>query len=215
MNLILFYDTETTGLPVYSLPSSHPDQPHIVQLAACLVDSDTRKIVSSMDVMIEPDGWEIPAETTAIHGISTEHAKAVGMSATLALAVFDKLHSKAIVRSAHNESVDARMVRIMQYQVSKLKECDTHPDDASKGFAAWKSAPAICTMKLARTLVKAPPTQKMLASGNNHKYKNPSLAEAYQHFTGKPLENAHSAMADVFACMAVYFAIKDLANAEA
>jgi len=29
------------------------------------------------------------------------------------------------------------------------------------------------------------------------------------HFTGKPLENAHSALADVHGCMDVWFAIRD------
>ena len=76
-NLILFYDTETTGLPLYKEPSEHPDQPHIVQLAAALVDSETRKIVSSMDFIINPSTYEIPEEMTAIHRISTEYARFV------------------------------------------------------------------------------------------------------------------------------------------
>ena len=38
MKLAIFYDTETTGIPLFSEPSEHPGQPHIVQLAACLVD---------------------------------------------------------------------------------------------------------------------------------------------------------------------------------
>jgi hypothetical protein len=34
MKPLMPYDTETTGLPLFEQPSDHPDQPHIVQLAA-------------------------------------------------------------------------------------------------------------------------------------------------------------------------------------
>lgn len=43
MNAALFYDNETNGLPLFKEPSNHPGQPHIVQLAAVLVDLDTGK----------------------------------------------------------------------------------------------------------------------------------------------------------------------------
>ncbi|HEY8351659.1 MAG TPA: hypothetical protein VIK87_03855, partial [Sphingomonadales bacterium] len=59
---ILFYDTETTGLPLFSEPSSDPRQPHIVQAAAVLVDAGTRKAISSINLISRPDGWEIPEE---------------------------------------------------------------------------------------------------------------------------------------------------------
>jgi len=37
MRLAVFFDSETTGLPLFNEPSEDPRQPHIVQLAACLV----------------------------------------------------------------------------------------------------------------------------------------------------------------------------------
>jgi len=55
MNIALAFDTETTGLPLFKEPSEHPDQPHIVQLAAVLVDLDTRRELASMDVIVKPE----------------------------------------------------------------------------------------------------------------------------------------------------------------
>lgn len=38
MKLALFYDTETTGLPLFSEPSEHPGQPHsaMADVQACM-----------------------------------------------------------------------------------------------------------------------------------------------------------------------------------
>lgn len=202
MNLVLFFDTETSGLPRFSDPSEHPDQPHIVQLAAALVDLDTRKTVSSMDVIVKPDGWTIPDEVAAVHGITTEMAGDLGIQERAVLDMFMDLWNGR-TRIAHNESFDARIIRIAQHRF------DFGPSELD----AWKSGPVECTAKLATPILKLPPTAKMRAAGRNH-YKTANLGEAYEFFTGKPLENAHSAMADVEGCMAVYFGIKDRANAE-
>ena len=63
-------------------------------------------------------------------------------------------------------------------------------------------------------ILKLPPTERMLAAGRTH-FKSANLSEAYKHFTGNELVGAHSALADVQACMAVYFAIKDGARVAA
>lgn len=188
MNTALFYDTETTGLPMYKDPSDHPDQPHIVQLAACVVDLDTRKIINSMDVTIFPDGWVIPAEVTAIHGITTDHALEVGVPEGVALAMFMSMWDGRL-RIGHNESFDARILRIAQHRHGAT-------DDV---LAKWKEGQAECTCWMARPHTQLP------------KNKLPKLTEAYQHFMGKPMANAHTAMADVQACIDVYFAIRDAA----
>jgi len=61
---LLPFDTETTGIPIWSTPSGNENQPHMVQLAAMLVDSETKEIVESMDVIIKPYGWVIPKTNT-------------------------------------------------------------------------------------------------------------------------------------------------------
>jgi DNA polymerase-3 subunit epsilon len=187
MKLALFYDTETTGLPLFKEPSEHPDQPHIVQLAACLVDLDTRNTIASMDVIVQPSGFTISDEVAAIHGITTEHAMDVGIPEKMALDMLMALWNERL-RIGHNESFDARIVRIAQSRFGK----------SESELTLWKAGQAECTCWMARPHTKL------------EKNKLPKLGEAYQHFIGAPMEHAHSAMADVQGCMAVYFAMQDL-----
>ena len=188
-NLILFYDTETTGLVNFKEPSEHPDQPHIVQLAAALVDSKTRKTLSSIDVIIKPNGYEISPEMTAIHGISNELANDVGVDLKHVLPMFLTL-ANGKKRVAYNQQFDARIVRIAQH---KLGHMFTEDD-----LELWKTGDAECAMRMAHKYTNLP------------KNKLPKLQEAHHHFFGFEFEDAHSAMADVQACIAIYFVIKDL-----
>lgn len=193
---ILFYDTETQGLPLFDQPSSDPRQPHIVQAAAVLVDAGTRTAISSINLISRPDGWEIPEEVARVHGITTEHAKRVGIAEGAIVEALYALWQTADLRVGHNESFDARILRIALKRFMGDEAADV-----------WKAGEAECTQKLATPIIKLPPTANMLAAGRRH-YKAPNLSEAYWHFTGRKLENAHSALADVKACMAVYWAIK-------
>lgn len=111
MKTAIFYDTETTGLPDFKAPSEAEHQPHIVQLAALLVDLDTRETLHTIDVIIRPDGWSIPEESSAVHGITQEHALEVGISEASAITEFMDLWAGRL-RIAHNEQFDARIVRI-------------------------------------------------------------------------------------------------------
>ena len=196
MNIALFYDTETTGLPLFSEPSEDPRQPHIVQLAAALVDVDTRKTIASIDTIIRPDGWSIPDEVSAIHGITTEHAMDVGVSESMAVGMLLELWREGDrTRIGHNEQFDARILRIA------LMRHDEPLADR------WKAGAAECTARMATPICALPPTAKMRAANRNH-FKTPNLGEAYAALCGGNLTGAHRAMADVQGCMAVYFAIK-------
>ena len=197
MNIATFYDTETTGLPLFKEPSEHPGQPHIVQIGACLVDLDTRKTLATLDVICRPEGWTIPDDVAEIHGITTEHAADVGVPESLAVEMLLEMVGKRL-RIGHNEQFDARIVRIAMMRHFEAAQADE-----------WKGGKSACTQLLATPILKLPPTPKMLKVGFN-RFKSANLREAYQHFNGKELENAHSALADVHACMAVWFAIRDL-----
>lgn len=206
MDTILIYDTETTGLPKFSLPSDDPSQPHIMQIAAQLCNVDTREVLASMDFLIKPDGWTIPDDVAALTGITTEKAMEFGLPIRTVLPFFLSMWKKATLhRVAHNESFDMRMVRI---EIKRDRGYD-------EGFAdVWKAAPAFCTCTSSTKIVNLPPTPKMIAANRNTP-KQPNLSEAYKYFTGLELVNAHNAATDIMACKEVYFALHPKVSADA
>jgi len=179
-NLIIAFDTETTGLPDWKIPSDDPSQPHIVQLAAGLFDVETKKMIQSIDVIVKPDGWEIPQEVSEIHGITTEYANKVGVPEEVALDIFLALWSER-KRIAHNTTFDNRIIRIA---TKRYKSEDVQ--------VLWKAAEYECTMMESRKILGG---------------KYPKLEEAYSHFLGKELVDAHTAFADMRACAEIYWAL--------
>lgn len=187
-NKIVFYDTETTGLPDWKTPSGGENQPHIVQLGVLLVDADTRKIIDSMDVIVKPSGWEIPQEMTDIHGITQEQALEEGIPEQEALIGFLNMCGDHDL-VAHNRTFDKRIIRI-----ATKRYCN---EDTIQHWAGNKEQHA-CTMLMANKIMKIG--------------KMPSLEEAYKHFTGKELEGSHNALVDAKACMEIYWIMKDKEN---
>ncbi|KJK22089.1 hypothetical protein UB46_23520 [Burkholderiaceae bacterium 16] len=198
MTPILFYDTETSGLPQWSLPSEDPSQPHITQIAAELHDEDTGTTLAFMDLLIRPDGWTIPEELEALTGITNEKAERFGVPIEKAMPLLLNMWRKAELRIAHNESFDMRMVRI---EMMRLMAHDAPIHDE------WKTSPAFCTQSKSTKIINLPPTEKMLAAGRRTP-KSPNLGEAFRHFTGTDLVGAHNAAVDLAACRTVYYGIK-------
>jgi DNA polymerase III subunit epsilon len=194
MKPIIFYDTETTGLPDWKAPSESETQPHLVQLGAILADSETRKIISTLDLVIKPDGWVIPKEVSDIHGITEDIASAFGVPEKEAVQLFLSMWNGGD-RVAHNKTFDQRLLRIA------LKRYFGDNEDLQEQWSEKDNHH--CTMLMAKPIMQMLPKSR-------YGYKSPKLSEAYKHFTGKDLVDAHTAMADAKACMEVYWAIKDL-----
>lgn len=186
---LLFFDAEATGLVYRNRPSNDPSQPHIVQLAALLTD-DCGKEISSMSVIVKPDGWSIPEQASNVHGITTDMADKYGIPIKDALNLFTALLNKSDEVIGHNVDFD------MLVTEAEMHRAELSVEDCWPG-----SGYGFCTMR------KSVDIRKIPHPGGWKGYKWPKLSEAYKHFFDKELEGAHDAMVDVRACAEVYFEI--------
>lgn len=192
---ILFFDTETTGLPLWSEPSDHPNQPHLVQFSAIFMDRDGINGPEVINMIVAPDGWTIPDEVVAVHGITTERATIEGSPENMAVDAFVELASKAELISGFGVDFDLRIMRIAMLRSGREKEaCDEFASKIRKH----------CCMRQATPLCKIPPTYRMMASGRKT-FKSPTLTEAVKELLGEDLPGAHDAMVDVEATSRLYF----------
>lgn len=195
--MILFFDTETTGFFQDRLPTDHPDQPYIVQLAAELTDDDGEPI-SGFSFIVDPgisNGVFIPDRASDVHGITNERAVQFGVSADFALSAFTHLYQRADIVCAHNIKFDRG---VMEAAIAR---------HYGKVMPLRKTL--FCTMEAASPVINLPPTERMLAAGFT-KPKPPKLEECIRHFFNEELDGAHDAMVDVRACRRVYFHLQTM-----
>lgn len=186
MPRLLFTDTETTGVPARGCDQfDHPNLPRIVQLACVLLDHDGAER-AAVSLVIRPD-VDIPVGASNVHGITMDIAADFGVAEKAAAGMFLRLCQKADIVVAHNAPFDLLMLRGAVHRAG----------------ASWIEKPVRCTMTAATPILMMPPTARMVAAGFN-KPKPPKLEEAFEHLMGRKMENAHNAMADVLACVAVY-----------
>ncbi len=193
--MILFFDTETSGLADFNLRASDPSQPHLVQLAAILT-TDTGEVMESHNVIIKPNGWTIPQEVIDVHGITNEIAAQWGIPEDLAISLLWRMIEKSKLMVAHNHTFDKFLARIAARRFGLLT------DDKDEW---WKALPSFCTMKATTDLCELPGKFK-------GKYKWPKLEEAVRILLKREPSNAHDALGDVMDCKDLYFWVKSTAN---
>lgn len=183
----LVFDTETTGKANFK--GELHSQPYIVQLAAILFE-DRREVAHFSAITIPEfrgERCKVPAEATAVHGVTEELIDSVGIPYSVALPMFNNLAKRADRLVAHNTEFDDLMIRAAYARIAAPQQ------------VLW-DLPKVCTMRSSESVLKLP---------GKYGYKWPSLAEAHQHFTGEGFEGAHDAMVDVRACARVLFGLED------
>lgn len=178
---ILFFDTETTGTPKnYNAPLSDSDNwPRLVQIAYILVEGDTR---IKKEIIIKPDGFEIPEQAAKIHGITTEKAKSKGVDLKAFLEYFANPIKRSSMIVGHNISFDLNILAA-EYIRNGFK----NPIERTKEI--------VCTMKESTDYCAIP---------GRYGNKWPKLEELHQKLFGKGFDNAHNALADIEATERCY-----------
>lgn len=183
----LIFDTETTGLPKnWNAPLSDVENwPRLVQLSFIVSDGINYR---EFDFTIKPEGFEIPAEAAAIHGISTEKALAEGVDLRFALAILRAMVNVADKIVAHNIDFDRAIVG-----------AEYHRLGLGAAFEAkFASKDLFCTMKQSTALCGLSGTH-----GGGNKW--PKLIELYRQLFNEDFSDAHNSLADTRACARCYF----------
>ena len=178
----LFFDTETSGKADFKAPATASHQPRLLQLAAILTKDDCEEI-STIDILVKPEGWSISPEAVAVHGITNELATEFGLQVKGAVGIFVRLCQAAQTMHAYNKEFDRI---IMENEISRIPGM---PNPFETGNLE-------CEMVPMTNICKIP--------GRFGQFKWPSLIEAHTFCYGKPFEDAHDALGDVRAMIAVH-----------
>jgi len=173
---IVYFDTETTGLLEKGMEwqTDYLRFPRICQLSWIYKGVEENHI-------IRPDGWEIPQEATAVHGITTEYALEHGEPIQQVLQKFMADCSEAKLICGHNIYFDISITKseLMRYGLYESMKAET---------ALFKGK-RIDTMRPAMKFVDA--------RFSNGRLKFPRLEELYAKcFNGETFP-AHDAIEDV------------------
>ena len=186
--MYLFFDTETTGIPRnYKAPVSDlGNWPRLVQIAWLLVDAENQEIECAEHI-VKPDGFTIPADAAAVHGITTQIAATQGIELGRVLAAVSAGMGKASTLFAHNMSFDEKILGAEFLRAGLANRVE--------------SMQRRCTMQESTNYCRLP---------GRYGFKWPSLQELHLKLFNQPLEGAHRALVDVRACARCYAELKRL-----
>jgi len=178
MRKILFFDTETTGLPqFYNAPITQVNNwPRLVQLAFIEYYEDGT-LAANHNYIIKPVGFSIPRDATHIHRITNEQAQTEGRDLTQVLDIFVNAITESSILIAHNFDFDRNIVGAEFVR----KEFDTKPILTKRSFCTMKNKDIVNFCRI---------------SGKNG-YKWPKLEELHYKLFNQKFSDTHDASIDI------------------
>jgi len=190
--MILFFDTETTGLPNWKNPEVNT--PRMVQLGLILTEDDGR-IRRTLGVIFKSEDYSIPKEVSDIHGITDDIANTYGVrrSDEFFWQLSDLFHNADTI-VAHNYSFDKIIIN------GEFVRAGLGVINDNKSFCTKENSIDVCKIPFASSFTYGRKDIK--------KYKWPKLSEVYKFLFNEEIIGAHDALTDVRATMRVYFELK-------
>jgi DNA polymerase-3 subunit epsilon len=182
----LFFDCETTGLPRsrYFSPEDVDGWPHLVQIAWARYDLRGNPEDAQCHI-IRPEGFEIPADATRIHGITHAHALRAGRELAAVMDEFlEAAERPETTLVAHNLDYDCGVLGAELVRLNRPLR--------------FLEIPGICTMKSTTDICCLP-------RPGGFGFKWPTLEELHIHVFGHSYEKAHDAARDLEACARSFF----------
>jgi DNA polymerase III epsilon subunit-like protein len=209
---ILFFDLETTGLPIVRgfanyYPYSHTkyyDKSRIVQFAALIYSNKQTadpngeqkgeqkdhgyQLEHTINFIIQPDGFEI--KNSNIHGITQHIAEQTGVPFLRMIDEIAGQLSECTLLVAHNIIFDKHVFLSELYRYGKHDLANI-----------LNSIPTFCTANETASILRLPAKRR--------KYKMPKLSELYRYLFQHDAENLHDAVNDVCAMSKCFFYLLD------
>ncbi|MDR0680267.1 MAG: 3'-5' exonuclease [Dysgonamonadaceae bacterium] len=185
---ILFFDTETTGLPKNWKTSYRnlENWPRLVQLAWIVGDEDGN-LINQYNYVIKPLNFVIPDEASKIHKISTSDALHNGKNLKLVLEHFNQAINQVDYIVAHNLNFDINVIASELYR--------------NKMNIPLFEKKKICTMESSVDYCKI---------DGYYGYKYPKLEELYRKLFNTTFNEAHNASVDILATFNCFYKLKKL-----
>lgn len=189
---VIFFDTETTGKWDFKADPMADHQPHCIQLAAIFDDESGNTTATLNHYLQLPQEVEIESGALKTHGITPKMCQERGFDPAYTFATFNDWLLGADCIVAHNADFD---IKILAKNYKRY----------SQTFNP-RGVPYFCTMQATTNVCKLP--------GKYNNYKWPKLEEAYGMLVDPAgFEGAHDALADVKACRALYYKMKESGHA--
>ena len=214
---IAIFDTETTGLPKSKIinDESLALWPHIVQFSYIIYDTELKKIVKTVDLVIRiPENINISDEVSDIHGITNFISQTSKYKIEDALLEFsnDYLNYGMDLIVGHNLSFDINMLkvelmreinnrnhlydkRMLSQFLENLNDMNPESPESPNLYCTMQKTIALCNLKA-------------ISRYGKEYVKFPKLNELHMKLFNSSPRNLHNSLNDVLICLRCYYMLE-------
>lgn len=198
MSTAIIFDVETTGLlrTRVGIEPSLEHSPYVLQFSYIMYDMENHQILKTVDNYVKiPSHVIIPAQASAVNGITREKCDEEGKDIQDILTEFYEDYHKANLLIAHNYSFDSAILSV-EFRRNSLPTCPFALNLFQPLYMKQVGMRHMCTMESSTNMCAI-----AFPDGNRKSYKWPTLEELYNHLFKKKPANLHNSIVDCMICL--------------